>query len=158
MLAACRGIMLSVTIKVQVAELTRLSSRSQVPAGESSSLVAAKADAAGSSSQTDSFVPANADANSNIIYVREEYDMELPISAGFNPNIIGTQRLCAKTQFDSGLLDQDIGGWSRGPGPLLPKLQHKEKTQGLCYPTKLPFMCDSYVLNVQKTPGDTSRD
>lgn len=78
----------------------------------SSSPAAANADGASlSSSQTDNLDPANADPTNNITCVGDRYDLDLPISAGLNPNTVSMQQLCAKTQFGGGPPGQHVGGW-----------------------------------------------
>lgn len=77
----------------------------------SSSPAAANADDASLSSQTDNLIPANADPTNNITCVGDKYDLDLPISAGFNPNTVSMQQLCAKTQFGGGPPGQHVGGW-----------------------------------------------
>lgn len=62
-------------------------------------------------SQTDNLSPANADPTLNISCIGDRYDSELPISAGFNPNEVSMQQLCAKTEFNGGQPGQHIGGW-----------------------------------------------
>ncbi|CAF9943221.1 MAG: hypothetical protein ALECFALPRED_010853 [Alectoria fallacina] len=72
---------------------------------------AANDDAASSSSQTDNLDPVDADPTNNTTCVGDKYDLDLPISAGFNPNIVSIQQLCAKTQLGDGQPGQKIGGW-----------------------------------------------
>ena len=52
----------------------------------------------------------NADPTNNIMRVGDKYDLDLPIRAGFNPNNVSMQQLCAETQFGGGPPGQHIGG------------------------------------------------
>ncbi len=71
--------------------------------------------------QTENFVPAEADPLGNITCLGDKYAIDLPVIAGFNPNLVTMQKLCAKPQYNGGLPGQHIGGWcaptisSRGP-------------------------------------------
>ena len=47
----------------------------------------------------------------NISCVGSTYDLELPLQAGWNPNTVSVQQLCAKTKYGGGPRGQNIGGW-----------------------------------------------
>ena len=88
----------------------------------SSSPAAANADAASATSQTDNLDPANTDPANKITCVGDKYDLDVPISASFNPNNVSMRQLCATTQFGGGPPGQRIGGrcqWSRYSNPVV---------------------------------------
>jgi len=70
---------------------------------------------------TENFNPAEADPLGNITCLGDRYAIDLPVVAGFNPNLVTMHKLCAKTQYNGGLPGQHVGGWcapttsSRGP-------------------------------------------
>ncbi len=47
----------------------------------------------------------------NISCVGQSYDLKLPLQAGWNPNNVSVQHLCAKTKHGGGPGEQNIGGW-----------------------------------------------
>lgn len=71
--------------------------------------------------QTENFDPAEADPSGNITCLGDSYAINLPVIAGFNPNLVTMQQLCAKPQYNGGRPGQHVGGWcaptisSRGP-------------------------------------------
>ncbi|KAF6234114.1 hypothetical protein HO173_007533 [Letharia columbiana] len=97
--------------------LSAIDNLNLIDVGSSSPAAANADDASLSSSQTDNLDPANADPTNNITCVGDKYDLDLPISAGFNPNTVSMQQLCAKTQFGGGPPGQHVGGWMP-MGPL----------------------------------------
>ena len=61
--------------------------------------------------QTENFVPAEADPLGDITCLGDKYAIDLPVIAGFNPNLVTMQKLCAKPQYNGGLPGQHVGAW-----------------------------------------------
>lgn len=61
--------------------------------------------------QTKNFDPAEADPSGNITCLGDRYGIDLPIIAGFDPNLVTMQELCAKPQYNGGLPGQHVGAW-----------------------------------------------
>lgn len=61
--------------------------------------------------RTENFNPAEADPSGNITCLGDRYAIDLPVIAGFNPNLVTMHKLCAKPQYNGGLPGQHVGGW-----------------------------------------------
>lgn len=60
---------------------------------------------------TENLDPAEADPSGNITCLGDRYAIDLPIIAGFNPNEVTMQQLCAKPQYNGGNPGEHVGGW-----------------------------------------------